>query len=415
MQEGAEVEPSIIPQRISDASRALTHHDRGLALELTLYELFRAKGYNVSHNVKKAGRSGAEHQVDVLAEYKCPLHVSRIVIEAKRHDAPIDKDRVMKLIQIVDDIGADKGIIATTSYFTTGALKTAEGHNIELWERDHLVRLLGEVEITDMGMGAKAELIPEEKAVLTKMDRDAAHGIMSKIIEERAKGGFLGVGKVIEEIENITLVFRPYYDFRLETVVREEEKRGLLKKERIRKVIAVTTSVDATNGKIAVLTEGGITYPYPYLTLLDADEARVIRVVRDSWFALDNVMALGFTQGKSQRILRNLVGKGVVEQGKSGRRTIYKLKFQFPDPRILRSISEVYQIQSFKRGEFELMPPHIEANHARKMLETVWEGVDIKQVETVYYPFYICSLARQDGSKRVELIDGVTGELLQIS
>ncbi len=106
--------------------------DKGLGFELKIAELFQNKGYDVVHNTKVKGRSGAEHQIDVLLKYRSPLHTSTIVVEAKSYEMPVDKDRVMKLIQIVDDIGADRGIIITTSSYTPSAIKTAEKRNIEL-------------------------------------------------------------------------------------------------------------------------------------------------------------------------------------------------------------------------------------------------------------------------------------------
>jgi HJR/Mrr/RecB family endonuclease len=122
-------------------AKSLSTYEKGLAFELKLTDLFKKMGYDVIHSTKKVGRSGAEHQLDVLAEYRCPLRTSKVIIEAKSYDKPIDKDRVMKLIKIVDDLGADSGIVVTTSYFTPEAIKTAVGHNVELWNREQLAKL----------------------------------------------------------------------------------------------------------------------------------------------------------------------------------------------------------------------------------------------------------------------------------
>lgn len=35
----------------------VSSHEKGLALELKLHDLFKTKGYNVLHNVKRKGRS----------------------------------------------------------------------------------------------------------------------------------------------------------------------------------------------------------------------------------------------------------------------------------------------------------------------------------------------------------------------
>ena len=60
------------------------------------------------------------------------LHLSRIVIECKAYDTPINKDIVMKLIQEVSDFGVDRGILVTTPYFTPDAVSTANGYNVDL-------------------------------------------------------------------------------------------------------------------------------------------------------------------------------------------------------------------------------------------------------------------------------------------
>jgi hypothetical protein len=60
--------------------------DRGLELEKLVANLFKAKGYDAKHNVKMRGRSEVEHQIDVYAEYKAPLHVSKIIVECKSYE-----------------------------------------------------------------------------------------------------------------------------------------------------------------------------------------------------------------------------------------------------------------------------------------------------------------------------------------
>jgi len=98
--------------------------------------------YDVKHNVKLVGRSGIEHQIDVYAEYKAPLHISKIIIECKSYDKPIDKDIVMKLIYEVQDLGVNRGILVTTSYYTPDAISAAEKYNIDLWDSTRLNKLL---------------------------------------------------------------------------------------------------------------------------------------------------------------------------------------------------------------------------------------------------------------------------------
>lgn len=69
----------------------MSTYEKGAELEKSVARLFAHKGYEVKHDVKFQGRSGVEHQIDVYAEYKAPLHISKIIVECKAHDRPIDK------------------------------------------------------------------------------------------------------------------------------------------------------------------------------------------------------------------------------------------------------------------------------------------------------------------------------------
>jgi len=88
----------------------MSGYEKGLALEEFVARIFRAKGYKVKHNFKLIGCSGVEHQIDVYAEYKAPLHTSGI-IECESYNKPVDKDIVMKLVYEVEDLGVNKGIL----------------------------------------------------------------------------------------------------------------------------------------------------------------------------------------------------------------------------------------------------------------------------------------------------------------
>jgi hypothetical protein len=68
----------------------LSTYDKGLKLELALKDLFESKNYRVSHNIRITGRSGTDHQIDLLLEYDAPLHTSKIIVEAKHYERPIE-------------------------------------------------------------------------------------------------------------------------------------------------------------------------------------------------------------------------------------------------------------------------------------------------------------------------------------
>ena len=391
-------------------------YEKGLALELKLVELFRKMGYDVIHNTKKVGRSGAEHQIDVLAQYRCPLHTSQVIVEAKSYDLPIDKDRIMKLIQIVDDLGADHGIIVTTSYFTPEAIKTAKGHNVELWNREQLLKFLGEIQLIAVEKGLPTEVSLKERVAQPIITIQDAERIEKNILEQRAKGGFLGKGKIIEKFNSIILQYFPYYEAEIQATVSEIEKTGWLSTRTVQKLVTVRISFDALNGDIIIVDESGVSSPYAFLKVLNEDEIRVFRAMKERIeYNLQSVVGLGFSEGKSKKILSGLVTKNALETSRGERGiTIYRPKTLFPhDPRLLRSISDVLKMQEISKFDAEFIPAKIEASDIIKRIEFYWNA-KVNKITVLYYPYYVCNLTTQDGSQRIDTIDAVSGKLKEL-
>ncbi len=394
----------------------VTTHEKGLAFELKLTELFKKMGYDVIHDTKKVGRSGAEHQIDVLVEYRCPLHTSKVIIEAKCYDLPVDKDRIMKLIQIVDDLGADRGIIVTTSYFTPEAVMTARGHSVELWDREQLAKLLGEIEISASEKGLATEVSVKERVVKFNLSIRDAERIEKNTLEERAKGGFLRTGKINEKLDSISLQYLPYYEAEIQATISETEKTGLMSKRTVQKIITVRVSLDAKNGDITIVAEEGISSPYPFLRLLSEEEIGVLKCMKEGdWHSSKSISGIGISEGKARKILSRLTSVGAVKTGTGNRGvTLYKPVVAFPnDPRLLKSISDGLTIQEIPRKEGAFISPMIEASDIVKRIEAYWKA-KVNTVSVVYYPFYVSSLVTQDGSKRIDLIDAISGRLTEV-
>lgn len=397
-------------------AKNVTTYEKGLAFELKLTELFKKMGYDVTHDTKKVGRSGAEHQIDVLAEYKCPLHTSKVIVEAKSYDIPIDKDRIMKLIQIVDDLGADRGIIVTTSYFTPEAIKTASGHSVELWNREQLAKLLGEIEISASEKGLPKEILVKERVVKFNLSVQDAERIEKNTLEQRAKGGFLGRGKINERLDSISLQYLPYFEAEIQASISENEKTGLLSKRTVQKTVTVRINLDAKDGDIATVTEEGLSSPYPFLKQLGEDEIRVYKSMNDKeWYSSKSVTGLGFSEGKARKILSGLASAGAVKTAIGNRgATVYQPQVVFPaDPRILRSISDALTVQEVSKREAAFISPKIEASDIMKRLEFYWNA-NVNKLSVLYYPYYVCNLVAEDGSQRTDMVDAISGKLKEL-
>ena len=391
--------------------------DRGTAFELQLRGLFEAHGYRAIHNVRLAGRSGAEHQIDVYAELELPLHLLRVIVEAKAYDQPVDKDALLKLQQIVDDLGADRGVLATTSSFTTGALKMAEGRNVDLWDRDRVSRLLGEVALSAHAAGggdgtphglAGAGLL----AIPPRISLDEARALVEADVAKRRRGGFLGVGKVAEELAGVELVHRPFYEVVLDAATFSEERRGLRAREVVRTIAELRLSVDAHTGAIVTVDQTGRIQPTAHaLPELSPDEAEVVAALRGGEFTKDDLLARGSRPAKVQQLLASLQAKGLLDsESLEGRRHVYRVTGLVPVPNDFTSITEAFEVEPLA------IEPRVIEGLARsqagivRAVEALVPDAGVRELSVVYYPLYAVLLQRPDGVRRHELLDGISGQ-----
>jgi len=100
--------------------------------------LGRDKGVKIKcHGAKCTviGKSGVEHQIDVLTSHSDGIHEYSTAIECKHWNYDnVDKDIVMKLSEIIEDAGISKGVIVAKKGFTPDAIKYAKSRNISLVE-----------------------------------------------------------------------------------------------------------------------------------------------------------------------------------------------------------------------------------------------------------------------------------------
>lgn len=396
-------------------------YSKGLDLELIIADLFKKNGYTVVHNLRKTGKSGVTHQIDVYAEYKAPLHTSAIVIEAKSYEQPIDKDLIMKFVQIVDDLNADRGIFVTTSDFVPSAVMTAAQYgNIELWNRDKITSLVGALQLTSSpstsGAMEDASIAStsgtEKKKVRTvaaKLSYEQIQLYASEQIKKKGKGGFLGAGKVIEEVKDAALVLYPYYDLGVKVTVQHVEKTGFLKSEAVNKIVPCRVSVDALTSGIVHATNAGLSYDYA-LPQITSDEAAVLRIFRHG-FEMKTILGVGLGEAKTKRLVNGLLTRGVL-RASSTKPIIYSLTKPYPeDPTKLNSLREVFQVSEItveNDKKTKTIDPQIEPALVSNMIES-YLNAKIEDIDLIFYPYYEIWFRRPDGSTRVEVLDGITG------
>jgi hypothetical protein len=127
------------------------------------------------------------------------------------------------------------------------------------------------------------------------------------------------------------------------------------------------------------------------------------------------VVGAGFSEGKARKILNRLVNVGAVMSRRGYRGVLeYKPKIPFPkDPRVLRSISDALQIHEISKTDSEFVAPKIGAGDIIKRVEFYW-GAKANNISLVYYPYYLCNLKTTDGSRRIDMINAVKGNLIEL-
>jgi Restriction endonuclease len=89
-------------------------------------------GYGNSCKIE--GKSGVEHQIDILTKHSDGIHSYKTAVECKYWDANINKDIIMKVSAIIEDAHINKGVIVSKLGFTPDAIRFAQYKNIGLIE-----------------------------------------------------------------------------------------------------------------------------------------------------------------------------------------------------------------------------------------------------------------------------------------
>lgn len=92
----------------------------------------KIKGYG--SNCWITGKSGVAHQIDILTTHSDGIHEYQTAIECKYWKEKINKDIVMKVSDITEDAGLNKGVIVSRSGFTPDGIEYAKYRNIGLVE-----------------------------------------------------------------------------------------------------------------------------------------------------------------------------------------------------------------------------------------------------------------------------------------
>lgn len=92
------------------------------------------KNIDVKHNIKLAGKSGCNHQIDVYWEFEMMGEKHRVAIECKNYSKEVSVGRIRDFFGVLHDVGNVKGILITKKGYQSGAIKFGEHYGISLKE-----------------------------------------------------------------------------------------------------------------------------------------------------------------------------------------------------------------------------------------------------------------------------------------
>ena len=91
------------------------------------------KDFSITHN-KKIKADDGTYQIDVYAEYTALGAKNIVLVECKKKSNAIKREVVEVLHKRLENLGAHKGILISTSGFQSGATEYAAKHGIALWQ-----------------------------------------------------------------------------------------------------------------------------------------------------------------------------------------------------------------------------------------------------------------------------------------
>jgi len=96
--------------------------------------IVKQEGHNidVQHNVSVPGKSGVEHQVDVLWRFQIAGVEHLVLIECKNYATALTLEKVRNFFAVLHDIGNCNGLMVTRTGFQSGVVQFANHYGIGL-------------------------------------------------------------------------------------------------------------------------------------------------------------------------------------------------------------------------------------------------------------------------------------------
>ncbi len=337
--------------------------------------LLRSRGYRVRVDEVMVGRSGRRYEVQAYAEYRAPLLTFRIAVACLERGEPVGADEVYELLQALDDLGLDRGIIATTSWFTPEAIEAAGGR-VSLWDGPRVEELTRDLPRTSS--------LPHELRIYHVPPRIGVERAVERI-RSLLKRPILGKRETLAS--RVALIYLPVYEFRAAPAGARE---------------GASVALDALTGDILIPGGRGIRRVSLPRDLTEV-HLRILSALRSGpALVADLAESLGLEIGVVDSAVRELAGRGLVDDSEVER---VRLRIEIPT---LEGSGSILRLGA-KRGRpgGRSMEPRIPVGEAAARLEILL-GVETSGPRLIFLPHYY-AVAERDGSRRVVSVDGVYG------
>ena len=187
-----------------------------LTYEETVRDIYETLGKNYGVSIegfgnicKVIGKSGVQHQIDVLTSHTDGIHKYLTAIECKYWNEKVDKVPVMKLIEIINDCNFNKGVLVSKIGFTPDAIKFAKYSNVSLVELrehniignlDNVTKIFFNIEITQAKLDFVNCIVDKEHFHDYKLN--PPEGAYSDYYVQQASGAVDKVGDLVLKFLN---------------------------------------------------------------------------------------------------------------------------------------------------------------------------------------------------------------------
>lgn len=135
--------------------------------------IMRRDGLNIAveHNVDVAGRSGVEHQIDVLWRFELAGVRHFVLIECKNYHSALTLEKVRNFFSVLHDIGNCNGVMVTLTGYQSGVVRFAEyyGIGLKLLRRPTTEDWDGKIKDIVVNLKVRGIVSTDEKPVVTRV------------------------------------------------------------------------------------------------------------------------------------------------------------------------------------------------------------------------------------------------------